>query len=355
MSSTIIYTRTIACLVFSEMKGKKRKLPVETKHLRRLIRSRIQKKFNMYDRIYGRPENVYIDCKDPDRKVETKRERLTCLSSDSCNGIDGGQFVPTDGKCPPKRVTSPVRPFTGAKTGTSQALSSNESHLQAIDNSFSYNQSHFCEDSSMSECNIISCDSQTRPLSISPLHCEGFNATNRERTDTQVFLARKKLDFSQIKDHASRQDLSSKIMGGSFESLQPNIQLNDSEGACHSVKLFLQTHCNHSNRDLSTSLSILVERLKALALYFSKSSPCQYIAWRICSALKDILCLEAEQGTNYWNHSSLSFLRMYLQVDSRNGFILSPWPNNEAIGTEDSGMEVSNEDDCSTELSSVST
>ena len=45
---------------------------------------------------------------------------------------------------------------------------------------------------------------------------------------------------------------------------------------------------------------------------------------------------------------------MYLQVDSRNGFILSPWPNNEEIGTEDSGL-VSNEDNCSTELSSVST
>ena len=89
----------------------------------------------------------------------------------------------------------------------------------------------------MSECNIVSCDSQTRPLSISPLHCEGLKATNRERTDTQVFLARKKLDFSQIKDNASRQDLSSKIMGGSFESLQPNTQLNDSAGACHSVNL----------------------------------------------------------------------------------------------------------------------
>eukprot|EP00944_MAST-04C_sp_MAST-4C-sp1_P015910 g15910.t1 len=337
------------------MKGKKRKLPVETKHLRRLIRSRIQKKFNMYDRIYGRPENMYIDCKDPDSKMETKKERLLCVSSDTCHEIDGGRFVPTDGECPPKRVTSPVRPFTDAKTGTSQVLFSNESHVQAIDDSFSYNQSHFCEDSSMSECNIISGDSQTRPLSISPLHCEGFSAINRESTDTKAFLARKKLDFSQIKDHAPQQALGSKIIDGNFESLGPNMQLNDSDGTCHSVKLFLQTHCKHSNGDLSTSLSILVERLKALALYFSKSSPCQYIAWRICSALKDILCLEAEQGTNYWNHSSLSFLRMYLQVDSRNGFILSPWPDDEEIGTEDSGIEVWTEDDCSTELSSVST
>ena len=79
MSSTIIYTRTIACLVFSEMKGKKRKSPVETKHLRRLIRSRIQKKFNMYDRIYGRPENVYIDCKDPDRKVRKTKNNYVGL------------------------------------------------------------------------------------------------------------------------------------------------------------------------------------------------------------------------------------------------------------------------------------
>ena len=79
VSSIIIYTVTIACLVFSEMKGKKRKLPVETKHLRRLIRSRIQKKFNMYDRIYGRPENMYIDCKDPDRKWKQKKERLMCF------------------------------------------------------------------------------------------------------------------------------------------------------------------------------------------------------------------------------------------------------------------------------------
>ena len=37
----------------------------------------------------------------------------------------------TDGECPPKRVTSPVRPFTGAKTGTAQVFSSNESHIQA--------------------------------------------------------------------------------------------------------------------------------------------------------------------------------------------------------------------------------
>ena len=67
-------------------------------YLRRLIRNRIQKKFNMYDRIYGRPENVYIDCKDPDRKVETKRKRLTCLSSDSCNGIgDCGLWCPQTG------------------------------------------------------------------------------------------------------------------------------------------------------------------------------------------------------------------------------------------------------------------
>ena len=39
------------------MEENKRKPPVETKHLRRLIRYRIQKKFNMYDRLYDRPES----------------------------------------------------------------------------------------------------------------------------------------------------------------------------------------------------------------------------------------------------------------------------------------------------------
>ena len=336
------------------MEENKRKPPVETKHLRRLIRYRIQKKFNMYDRLYGRPESIYRDRKDPGMKIEEKNQQLICMSSNACDRINDLPVVSTIGEFPQKRVTSPVRTFTDAKTGTPEVLSSNESHIQATEDSFSYNQSHFYGESSMSDCNVVSCDSQTRPLSISPLHCKGLKATNPESTDAKASFAGNKLDFSHIKDNASRHNMNNKIINCIYESLQQHTQLNDVDDASYSVKFFLETHCSHCNDDMSASLSILIERLKALALYFSKNSSCQYIAWRICSALKDILCVEAEADTNHWNHSSLNFLRMYLQVDRRNGFILSPWPEDEEIGAEDSGM-VSNEENYSTELSSVST
>ena len=295
----------------------------ETKHYRRLVRQRVQAKFELFDTLCD---------KDTPLVAKKVKEHLT-LQQEITKDVTA--------------TTKATADSTVSSTSSPSITSNNSSiHLINVGGSLSLNQSHFMYESSGPSSDVDIDYIQHRPLSISPYKgdTERNNAIIDVDCTTTTKAAMERLPFEtssleggEIKAHQKNYNNTNtsdikhffeKNVKSRLRLIINNTNNNNSHG---NLNVFIEKYCNYDSNKFDTSVNILVERLKALALYFSTVPSSQYTTWRICSALRNIIQLskveiaEKVDSKYYWNHPSLNFCRPYLKIEKNNGFVVSPW------------------------------
>ena len=337
---------------------KKRRRCKETKHYRRVVRNRVQEIFGRYDKLCNNKKKKFNQ-KTALNVVENQTRQTTLV-----NKYTKEQLVmkPPDQPTPSPSssihklkdmTTSPNNGLNNNNVNLSPILSSNNSssiQIMNVDGSLSYNQSHFMYESSGIMSDIDG--SQSRPLIVSPCK-DGVTTLGHARRAPKTTLQLSSFESSSSSLEEAEEDLelfvkeNEMIKQQFFDNIKKRISSLMKEGSSHTnVNEFIEKYCQYDSNKFNTSVNILIERLKALALYFSTDPSSQYTAWRTCSALKDIITLSKEEGHNiqpkyYWKHRSLNFCRHYLKIEKSKGFLFSPWllDNDEVDDTEEDSFD----------------
>jgi hypothetical protein len=301
------------------------KTKFSSKHYRRLVRQRVQAKFDLYDSLCDKDTPFVVQGKKVKEHPTLRKEIKTNLTA-----------------------TMKTTEDSKLSSNSSQSISSNNSsiHLINVNASLSLNQSHFMYESSGPSSDIDTNHSQNRPLSISSCkdNAECNNAIiDLDCTATKAAMERLPFESSSLEGDESKaqqkkyNNTNNTINIKQFfeKNVEKRLQLiinnTNNKNSHGNLNVFVEKYCNYDSNKFDTSVNILIERLKALALYFSTVPSSQYITWRICSALRNIIQLsKAEMAKKadsqyYWNHPSLNFCRPYLKIEKNNGFVVSPW------------------------------